>query len=206
MSFKLPYLNYSYNALEPYFDKDTMEIHHTKHHQAYINNTNEILKDLPEFVELSIYELLKNIEQVPEDKKTALRNNAGGHYNHSMFWRCLKPHGTKISQELKQAIERDFKSIELFQKTFEKVASTCFGSGWIWLVTNNSKLSVISTANQDNPLMGVSISGASGFPILGLDVWEHAYYLKYKNQRLDYIKSFWNIVNWDEVVNNLNLA
>lgn len=198
MSFSLPLLNYDYDALEPYFDKNTMEIHHTKHHQTYINNANIALKELPEFSMLSVEELIQKLDQLPADQKTVLRNNAGGHMNHSFFWKCLKQ-GTTLQDELKNAIVLNFGCIDSFKENFEKVASMRFGSGWAWLVKKNNKLTIVSTANQDNPLMGEIISGASGYPILGLDLWEHAYYLKYQNRRLDYIKAFWNVVNWDEV-------
>lgn len=198
MSFSLPLLNYDYNALEPYFDKNTMEIHHTKHHQTYINNANIALEKLPEFSILSVEELIQKLDQLPADQKTVLRNNAGGHMNHSFFWQGLKK-GTTLQDELKNAIVLNFGCIDSFKENFEKVASMHFGSGWAWLVKKNNKLTIVSTANQDNPLMGETISGASGYPILGLDLWEHAYYLKYQNRRLDYIKAFWNVVNWDEV-------
>ncbi|CUX96448.1 superoxide dismutase [Mn] [Candidatus Doolittlea endobia] len=198
MSFTLSPLSYSYEALEPYFDKETMEIHHTKHHQAYINNANNALKNLPEFASLSVNNLIQKLDQLPADKKTVLRNNAGGHANHSLFWKILKQ-DTTLKGELKHAIECDFGGVDTFIEMFEKAATTRFGSGWAWLVKKDSKLAVVSTANQDNPLMGEAISGTSGYPILGLDVWEHAYYLKYRNRRQDYIKSFWNVVNWDEV-------
>ncbi|SNC59029.1 superoxide dismutase [Mn] [Sodalis endosymbiont of Henestaris halophilus] len=197
MNFTLPTLPYKYDALEPDFDKETLEIHYTKHHQTYINNANYALEDLPEFAQMSVNELIKKLDYLPVDKKTVLRNNAGGHANHILFWKGLKK-GTTLQGKFKSALERDFGSIDAFKDTFEKVALTCFGSGWAWLVKKDDKLAVVSTANQDNPLMGEVISGTSGYPILGLDIWEHAYYLKYKNRRLDYIKSFWNVVNWDE--------
>ncbi|CUX97409.1 superoxide dismutase [Mn] [Candidatus Hoaglandella endobia] len=205
MSFTLPALSYNYDALEPYFDKQTMEIHHTKHHQTYINNANVALENLPDFSKLSAEELITKLEQVPLEKNTMIRNNAGGHANHSMFWKGLKI-GTTLNGELKIAIKRDFGSVESFRESFEKAAATHFGSGWAWLVKKDGKLSVVSTANQDNPLMGKAISGVSGYPILGIDVWEHAYYLKYQNRRLDYIKSFWNVLNWDEVAARFNHA
>ncbi|MFS1539453.1 MAG: superoxide dismutase [Mn] [Candidatus Phlomobacter fragariae] len=198
MSYTLPSLPYEYGALEPYFDERTMKIHHTKHHQTYINNTNDALKDFPELVKLDIEDLIQNLDKVPADKRTFLRNNAGGHANHSMFWTGLKI-GTKLQGELKSAIERDFVSVENFKEIFEKAATTRFGSGWAWLVLkSDGKLAVVSSANQDNPLMGEAISGVSGYTILGLDVWEHAYYLKYENRRPEYIKAFWSVVNWDE--------
>ncbi|MBT0724840.1 superoxide dismutase [Mn] [Rosenbergiella sp. S61] len=196
MSYSLPSLPYAYDALEPHFDKETMEIHHTKHHQTYVNNANAALEGTP-FADLPVEELITQLDQVPADKKVFLRNNAGGHANHSFFWKGLKT-GTTLQGELKAAIEKDFGSVEKFQEEFEKAAATRFGSGWAWLVKKGDKLAVVSTANQDSPLMGEEISGASGYPIIGLDVWEHAYYLKYQNKRPDYIKAFWNVVNWDE--------
>ena len=196
MSYSLPSLPYAYDALEPHFDKETMEIHHTKHHQTYVNNANAALEGTP-FADLPVEELITQLDKVPADKKVVLRNNAGGHANHSFFWKGLKT-GTTLQGELKAAIEKDFGSVEKFQEEFEKAAATRFGSGWAWLVKKGDKLAVVSTANQDNPLMGEAISGASGYPIVGLDVWEHAYYLKYQNKRPDYIKAFWNVVNWDE--------
>lgn len=197
MSYTLPALPYAYDALEPHFDKQTMEIHHSKHHQAYINNANAALENLPEFASLGAEELISKIDQLPADKKTVLRNNAGGHANHSLFWKGLKP-GTTLQGKLKAAIERDFASVEEFKNLFEKAAAGRFGSGWAWLVVQNGKLAVTSTANQDNPLMGDTLAGTSGYPVIGLDVWEHAYYLKYQNRRPDYIKAYWNVVNWDE--------
>lgn len=198
MSYTLPALPYAYDALEPHFDKQTMEIHHTKHHQTYVNNTNTALESLPEFAGMDIDELVKNLDKVPADKRTFLRNNAGGHSNHSFFWKGLKL-GTELKGALKQAIERDFGSVDEFKAKFEAAAATRFGSGWAWLVLNDAgKLAIVSTANQDSPLMGEAISGVSGYPIIGLDVWEHAYYLQYQNRRPDYIKAFWSVVNWDE--------
>ncbi|MCO7255045.1 MULTISPECIES: superoxide dismutase [Mn] [Dickeya] len=198
MSYSLPSLPYAYDALEPHFDAQTMEIHHSKHHQAYVNNANAALESLPEFASLSAEELITKLDQLPADKKGPLRNNAGGHANHSLFWKGLKL-GTTLEGELKAAIERDFGSVDEFKTKFEQAAATRFGSGWAWLVLkDDGKLAVVSTANQDSPLMGEAISGASGYPLIALDVWEHAYYLKYQNRRPDYIKAFWNVVNWDE--------
>jgi Fe-Mn family superoxide dismutase len=197
MSYSLPSLPYAYDALEPHFDKQTMEIHHTKHHQTYVNNANTVLEAYPELASLSVEALIQDLDKVPADKRTFMRNNAGGHANHSLFWKGLKT-GTTLGGDLKAAIERDFGSVEKFQEEFEKAAATRFGSGWAWLVLKGDKLAVVSTANQDSPLMGEAVSGASGFPIVGLDVWEHAYYLKFQNRRPDYIKAFWNVVNWDE--------
>ncbi|TQI78105.1 Fe-Mn family superoxide dismutase [Serratia fonticola] len=197
MSYSLPSLPYAYDALEPHFDKQTMEIHHTKHHQTYVNNANTVLEAYPELASLSVEALIQDLDKVPADKRTFMRNNAGGHANHSLFWKGLKT-GTTLGGDLKAAIERDFGSVEKFQEEFEKAAATRFGSGWAWLVLKGDKLAVVSTANQDSPLMGEAVAGASGFPIVGLDVWEHAYYLKFQNRRPDYIKAFWNVVNWDE--------
>ena len=197
MSYTLPELGYSYDALEPHFDKETMEIHYSRHHQAYVNNANAALANLPEWADKSAEELIANLDKIPEASRIALRNNAGGHANHSLFWTVLKT-GTTLGGTLKDAIVRDFGSVEAFQEQFEKAAATRFGSGWAWLVKQGDKLAVVSTANQDSPLMGVAIAGCEGTPIIGLDVWEHAYYLKYQNKRPDYIKAFWNVVNWDE--------
>lgn len=197
MAYQLPALPYAYDALEPHFDTQTMEIHHSKHHQAYVNNANAVLANLPEWEKLSAEELIARLAELPENVRTPLRNNAGGHANHSLFWQILKT-GTTLQGKLKAAIERDFGSVEAFQTEFEKAAATRFGSGWAWLVYEDGKLKVVSTANQDSPLMGQAVSGASGYPIIGLDVWEHAYYLKFQNCRPDYIKAFWQVVNWDE--------
>ena len=199
MAYQLPALSYAYDALEPHFDAQTMEIHHSKHHQAYVNNANAVLANLPEWEKLSAEELIARLAELPENVRTPLRNNAGGHANHSLFWQILKT-GTTLQGKLKAAIERDFGSVEAFQAEFEKAAATRFGSGWAWLVYEDGKLKVVSTANQDSPLMGQAVSGASGYPIIGLDVWEHAYYLKFQNRRPDYIKAFWQVVNWDEAV------
>lgn len=204
MSYSLPSLPYAYDALEPYFDKQTMEIHHTKHHQTYVNNANAALEGT-EFASLPVEELITKLDQVPADKKTVLRNNAGGHANHSFFWKGLKT-GTTLSGDLKAAIEKDFGSVDAFKAEFEKAAATRFGSGWAWLVKKGDKLAVVSTANQDSPLMGEAIAGVSGTPIIGLDVWEHAYYLKYQNKRPDYIKAFWEVVNWDEAAARFSAA
>ena len=197
MAYTLPELGYAYDALEPHFDAQTMEIHHSKHHQAYVNNANAALEGLPaELVEMCPGQLVSNLDKIPAEKRGALRNNAGGHTNHSLFWKSLKK-GTTLQGALKDAIERDFGSVENFKAEFEKAAATRFGSGWAWLVLENGKLAVVSTANQDNPIMGKEFAGCSGTPIFGLDVWEHAYYLKFQNRRPDYIKEFWNVVNWD---------
>lgn len=195
--YTLPELGYAYDALEPHFDKETMEIHHSKHHQAYVNNANAALEAHPELFEKCPGVLIQDLSVVPEEKRTAVRNNVGGHVNHYLFWKGLKT-GTTLQGDLKAAIERDFGSVEAFQEQFEKAAATRFGSGWAWLVLDEGKLKVVSTANQDSPLMGEAVAGCKGQPIIGLDVWEHAYYLKYQNKRPDYIKAFWQVVNWDE--------
>ena len=204
MSFTLPELGYSYDALEPHFDKETMEIHHSRHHQAYVNNANAALEG-SEWADRSAEEVIANLDKIPADKQTAVRNNAGGHANHSLFWTVLKT-GTELKGSLKDAIVRDFGSVEAFQEQFEKAAATRFGSGWAWLVKQGDKLAVVSTANQDSPLMGKDVAGCEGTPIIGLDVWEHAYYLKYQNKRPDYIKAFWNVVNWDKAQENFDKA
>ena len=199
MAYTLPELGYAYDALEPHFDAQTMEIHHSKHHQAYVNNANAALENAPELQEFASGcpgKLLAHLHEVAAEKRPALRNNAGGHLNHSLFWKSLKK-GTTLQGPLKDAIVRDFGSVENFKAEFEKAAATRFGSGWAWLVLENGKLSVASTANQDNPIMGKEFAGCSGTPIFGLDVWEHAYYLKFQNRRPDYIKEFWNVLNWD---------
>jgi len=196
MSYTLPPLGYGYDALEPHFDKETMEIHHSKHHQTYVNNLNNLLKD-NELSTLDVTDLVTKLDQVSADKRTGVRNNAGGHANHSFFWKNLKT-GTTLKGDLKAAIEKDFGSIDAFKEQFQKAATTVFGSGWAWLVKQEGGLKIVTTANQDSPLMGQAVAGASGFPIIGLDVWEHAYYLKYRNRRPDYITAYWDVVNWDE--------
>jgi len=198
MAFELPKLPYAYNALEPYIDAQKMEIHHSKHHAAYTNNLNAAVKG-SEMEKLSIEDLLKNISKHP----VAVRNNGGGFFNHSLFWTFLAPNaGGQPKGDLLDAINRNFGSFDKFKEDFTKAAATRFGSGWAWLIKDNSgKLVIGSTPNQDNPLM--DISELKGTPILALDVWEHAYYLKYQNRRPDYITAFWNVVSWDEVSRRL---
>lgn len=194
MAYTLPELPYAYDALEPHIDKETMNIHHTKHHNTYVTNVNNALEGLDELANLPIEELVKNLDKVPEDKRTAVRNNGGGHANHAFFWQILSPNGGgQPSGALAEAIDAKFGSFDAFKEEFAKAAATRFGSGWAWLVLNNGDLEVTSTPNQDSPLM----EGKT--PILGLDVWEHAYYLNYQNRRPDYVSAFWNVVNWDEV-------
>lgn len=205
MTYTLPELPYAYDSLEPHFDAMTMEIHHSKHHQAYVNNANAALEGLTDFADMPVDKLVANLDKIPEAKRNALRNNAGGHANHSLFWEGLKI-GTVLQGDLKAAIERDFGSVEAFQAEFEQAAATRFGSGWAWLVIKEGKLSVTSTANQDTPLMGKEIAGTEGYPIIGLDVWEHAYYLKYQNRRPDYVKAFWSVVNWDKAAERFAIA
>ena len=191
MAFKLPDLSYDYNALEPYIDAKTMEIHHSKHHSAYTNNLNVAISGT-EMENLSIEELLKNISKYP----IAVKNNGGGFYNHSLFWKFMKPQGGgQPAGPLLDAIKKSFGSFDDFRKQFSTAAATRFGSGWAWLVKTPKGLVVTSTANQDNPLM--DIAEVKGTPILTLDVWEHAYYLKYQNRRPEYIEAFWNVINWD---------
>ncbi|MHA0041064.1 superoxide dismutase [Mn] [Deinococcus sp. PEB2-63] len=199
MAYELPTLPYAYDALEPHIDARTMEIHHTKHHQTYVDNANKALEGT-EFASLPVEDLIQKLDQVPADKKTALRNNAGGHANHSLFWQVMGPQASgQPSGELADAINAAFGSFDAFKEKFEDAAKTRFGSGWAWLVVKGGQLAVVSTANQDNPLMGEAVAGVSGTPLLGVDVWEHAYYLNYQNKRPDYLKAFWNVVNWDEV-------
>ncbi len=188
----LPKLTYAYDALEPYIDAATMEIHHTKHHQAYINTLNDALEKHPALKEKTVESLLVNLEAVPEDIRTAVRNHGGGHLNHSLFWRLLKK-GVPVKGKAAEALIKKFGGIEEFKTLFSQAAMTRFGSGWAWLAVKNGELEILSTANQDNPLsIGLT-------PILGLDVWEHAYYLKYQNRRADYVKGFFEIINWEEV-------
>lgn len=194
MTFELPELPYAYDALEPHIDKETMNIHHTKHHNTYITNLNAAIEGNEELQSKSIEELVANLDAVPEAIRTAVRNNGGGHANHSLFWTILSPNGGGTpTGELADAIAAKFGSLDAFKEEFAKAATTRFGSGWAWLVVNNGELEITSTPNQDSPLT----EGKT--PVLGLDVWEHAYYLNYQNRRPEYIGSFWNIVNWDEV-------
>lgn len=194
MAYELPELPYAYDALEPHIDKETMNIHHTKHHNTYVTNVNNALADHSDLQGKSVEELIANLDAVPEAIRTAVRNNGGGHANHSLFWQILSPNGGgNPTGELASAIDAKFGSFDAFKEEFAKAATTRFGSGWAWLSVANGELEVSSTANQDSPIM----EGKT--PLLGLDVWEHAYYLNYQNRRPDYIGSFWNVVNWDEV-------
>ena len=192
MAFELPELPYAYDALEPHIDKETMEIHHSKHHNTYVTKLNDAIQGT-ELESKSIEDIIKNLDSVPEDKKTAVRNNGGGHLNHSLFWKLLTPDAKEVSGEVKDAIESKFGSVDEFKEKFEAAGAARFGSGWAWLVVNNGELEIVSTPNQDNPV------SEGKTPILGVDVWEHAYYLKYQNKRPEYLKAFWNVVNWDKV-------
>lgn len=194
MSFELPALDYAFNALEPHIDARTMEIHHGKHHQAYVTNLNNALKDNAAALSSGLEEIIRNISKY----SPAVRNNGGGHWNHSMFWKVMSPNGGGTpGGDLGTAITATFGSFDAMREQFNQAAATRFGSGWAWLVLHDGKLVITSTPNQDNPLM--DIADVKGTPILGLDVWEHAYYLHYQNRRPDYIGAFWNVVNWEEV-------
>jgi superoxide dismutase, Fe-Mn family len=200
--FTLPPLPYAADALEPHFDKMTMEIHHDRHHKAYVDNLNKAVDGTP-LANMKFEEILRDISKHPENIRTAVRNNGGGHYNHSMFWTILDPDNTdKPSGELSAALDKKFGSYDKFKEEFAKAAATRFGSGWAWLIVDNKgELKITSTPNQDNPLMDVVPAEDRGFPVMGLDVWEHAYYLKFQNKRADYITAFWNVINWKEVSN-----
>ncbi|GAA5118657.1 superoxide dismutase [Luteolibacter yonseiensis] len=204
MAHTLPELGYAYDALEPHIDAKTMEIHHSKHHQAYITNLNNAIAGKPELEAKSICELISDLASVPEDIRGAVRNNGGGHANHSFFWKVIAPGGAKApSGDLAAAIDKAFGSFDAFKEAFAKAGATRFGSGWAWLVKKeDGSLAVSSTANQDSPCMGTAVAGTEGKAILGLDVWEHAYYLNYQNRRPDYISAFWSVVNWDVVAEN----
>jgi Fe-Mn family superoxide dismutase len=201
MSFTLPPLPYSFDALEPYIDAKTMEVHHDKHHNAYVTNLNKALESAPDFAKLSIEELCAQIGKVPENIRTAVRNNGGGHLNHSMFWKLMKKGGGgEPGGDLGGAISSGFGSFADFKTKFAAAGTGRFGSGWAWLLVRDGKLAIESTPNQDNPVMD------GGKPILGLDVWEHAYYLKYQNRRPDYIEAWWNVVNWSQAADNYSAA
>ena len=200
--YSLPKLPYTYDSLEPHLDAKTMEIHYAKHHQAYVDNLNKALKDYPELHDKDLSELLKNLKAIPKAIRTAVINHGGGHYNHSFYWTCMKSGGSKLSVgDLSQKIDRDFGSFDAFKKQFIDAAKTKFGSGWAWLsLDKNNKLVVTSTSNQDSPLSDGLI------PLLTLDVWEHAYYLKYQNKRADFIDAWWNVVDWEAIENRLKIV
>jgi Fe-Mn family superoxide dismutase len=198
MAFELPKLPYAVDALEPYIDAQTMSIHHTKHHQAYITNLNAAIEKHPELAEKSLEDLLSDLNAVPEDIRVAVRNHGGGTWNHNMFWEIMGPKtGGAPSGAVAEALESAFGSFDAFKSEFEKAATTRFGSGWAWLVKKGDGLAVVSTANQDTPL------SEGQTPVMGIDVWEHAYYLKYQNRRPEYISNWWNVVNWEAVAERL---
>lgn len=211
MAYTLPNLPYALDALLPHIDAKTMEIHSQKHHAAYVTNANNALKDT-QWADLPVEVMITRLAELPEDKRGPVRNNAGGHYNHSLFWKIMAPAGKGgggvPSGELGDLINASFSTFEQFKAQFTEAGIKRFGSGWAWLCYDKvaKKLNVCSTANQDSPLMGKDIAGCGGMPILGLDVWEHAYYLHYQNRRPDYITAFWNVVNWGEVAKNLAAA
>lgn len=201
MAHQLPELGYPYDALEPHIDARTMEIHHTKHHNAYVTKLNEALKDQPQLADRPVIDLIRKLNDIPEKMRTAVRNNGGGHANHTFFWEIMAPGGRgQPKGKLADAIKATFGGFENFQKEFANAAATRFGSGWAWLCLNGGKLSVCSTSNQDSPWM------EENTPILGCDVWEHAYYLKYQNRRPDYVAAWWNCVNWDKVTQKFEAA
>ena len=200
MAYSVPDLPYAYDALEPHIDEATMKVHHDKHHQAYVDKANAALEGT-DFADKSIEEILKNLDALPADKQKAVRNNGGGHYNHSLFWETLSPDGGGAPDgELGEAITAAFGSFDAFKEQFEAAGVARFGSGWAWLVVDGGTLKITSTANQDSPIL----EGQT--PLLGVDVWEHAYYLKYQNKRPDYLDAFWNVVNWDEVARRYEAA
>jgi superoxide dismutase, Fe-Mn family len=207
MPYELPSLPYPKDSLEPYVDALTMEIHHGKHHAAYVTNLNKALAGKAELEAKSIEALLAHLDAVPAEVRTAVRNNGGGHLNHSMFWQILAPRaGGTPAGKLGDALQGAFGSFDAFKEKFEAAGLARFGSGWVWLVLNQGKLEIASTANQDNPVMGKAVSGVEGKPVFGCDVWEHAYYLKYQNRRADYLKAFWNVVNWPEIAKRFEAA
>ena len=200
MAHELPALSYAHDALEPHIDKMTMEIHHGKHHAAYVTNLNKALESAPALQAKSAEDLIKDLNAVPEAIRGAVRNNGGGHVNHSMFWASMKKGGGGApGGALAEAIAKTFGSFDDFKTKFNAAGVGRFGSGWAWLVLNNGALEIVSTANQDNPTIGKAIAGCEGTPLLGVDVWEHAYYLKYQNRRADYLAAIWNVVDWDAV-------
>jgi Fe-Mn family superoxide dismutase len=206
MAFELPPLPYAYDALEPTIDKATRTLHHDKHHQAYVNNLNTAVEGT-NFANMSLDELVRNINMVPDDKRMAVRNNGGGHYNHSMFWQIMKQGGGGAPQgQIAQAINDAFGGFDALKDAFNKAGAGRFGSGWAWVIVgSDGKLAVTSTPNQDNPLMS-GIVETTGYPVFGNDVWEHAYYLKYNNRRPDYLAAWWDVINWDEVNKRYNDA
>jgi len=207
MAHELPALPYPKEALEPHFDALTMEIHHGRHHKAYVDNLNKAIAGNAALEAKSICDLVKDIASVPENIRGPVRNNGGGHWNHSFFWKILAPNaGGAPTGKLADDIKAAFGSFDEFKAKFEAAGLGRFGSGWVWLVSNNGKLEIVSTPNQDNPLMGKAISGVEGKPLLGVDVWEHAYYLKYQNRRPEYLSNIWNVINWKKVAEHFAAA
>lgn len=207
MAYELPPLPYDKAALEPHIDARTMEIHHDKHHNGYVTNLNKALEGQDALASKSVEALIGNLASVPENIRGAVRNNGGGHANHSLFWKVLGANGGAPSGALADAIKTAFGSVDELKAQMEKAGATRFGSGWAWLIVGaDKKLTVASTANQDSPLMGKAIAGCEGTPILGIDVWEHAYYLNYQNRRPDYLKAIWNVINWGQVAVNFDAA
>ena len=207
MAHELPTLPYALNALEPHIDARTMEIHHGKHHQTYVTMLNKALESAPELAGTSLADLCKNVSTAPEAIRGAVRNHGGGHWNHSFFWQSMKAGAEgKPVGKLADAIAATFGSFEAFQEKFAAAAAGRFGSGWAWLVVNGGKLEICSTPNQDNRVMGKAVAGCEGTPVIGLDVWEHAYYLNYQNRRPDYVKAFWSVVNWAQAEANFTAA
>jgi Fe-Mn family superoxide dismutase len=201
MPFEVPPLPYAYNALEVSIDEQTMHLHHDKHHQAYVDNLNKALEKHPDLQKKSVDDILRDINSVPEEVRTAVRNNGGGHYNHSMFWKIMKPQGGGEPTGKIADVIKDLGGLAAFQEKFNDAGVKRFGSGWAWLVRSKAgKFEIVSTANQDSPLMD------GNFPIMGNDVWEHAYYLRYQNKRADYLKAWWNVVNWEEINKRLDVA
>ena len=196
MAYEVPPLSYAYNALEPYIDEQTMHLHHDKHHAAYVTNLNAAIEKHPELGKKTAEELLRHLSSVPEDIRTAVRNNGGGHVNHSMFWKITKPSGGgEPDGRIADAIGNAFGKLDVFKQQFNDAGAKQFGSGWVWLVQDNAKLKILTTPNQDNPI------SQGLFPIMGNDLWEHAYYLKYSNRRPEYLAAWWNVVNWEEINN-----
>ena len=207
MAYELPPLPYSHDALEPHLDKLTLEIHHGKHHNTYVANLNKAMAGNPALEAKGLEAIFKDLTLVPDAIRTAVRNNGGGHWNHSFFWKCMAPKaGGAPAGKLAEDLNAAFGSFDAFKEKFEAAGVGRFGSGWAWLIVNNGKLEVVSTPNQDNPLMGKAVAGCIGTPLLVVDVWEHAYYLKYQNRRADFLKAWWNLVNWAEVARNYDAA
>ncbi|HEX3625597.1 MAG TPA: superoxide dismutase [Verrucomicrobiae bacterium] len=203
MAFELPPLPYSSDSLEPHIDKATMEVHHGGHHKAYVDNLNKVVVGTP-LENKSLEAIIGDIASLPDNIKGPVRNNGGGHWNHSFFWKLLSGKGAKAPEgKLSDAINAAFGSFDGFKEKFEAAGLARFGSGWAWLVHHNGKLEIVSTANQDNPLMGKAVSGVEGKPVIGVDVWEHAYYLKYQNKRAGYLKAIWNVIDWNAAAKNM---